>query len=92
MHYWTLHRGNLEASHTHILSSLLLNVCLMHYTVQCCSVSFWGSTEALTFVCSSQCQEWVEMVEARVCTADTWRDGLGAIWRGSLHFTEQRVR
>ena len=36
-------------------------------------------------------EEWHEVAKARVVSADQWTHGLEDIWRGSLHFTEQRV-
>ncbi|CAI8044000.1 hypothetical protein GBAR_LOCUS24421 [Geodia barretti] len=36
-------------------------------------------------------EEWHEVAKARVVSADQWTHGLEDIWRGSLHFTEQRT-
>ena len=41
-------------------------------------------------VCSSR--EWFDAFDAKVVTLDTWRCGLQDIWRGNIHFTENRVQ
>ena len=35
--------------------------------------------------------EWFEVARGRVVGEDLWTHGLEDIWRGNLHFTEQRV-